>query len=560
VKNRVVIGIEITSSEIRGACARMGSAGTQLTGVASMPTPPGGVDQEGLINAHQVGDIVRSLCVQLDPKASQVVVGLTGCNLVARVMEIPAVPDPEVRAVLRGEMDHYRILPQGQSAFDFYRLPDLPTEEGSAPEEALSRVLLMGAEERLVSSYRSAIDASGLNLTAVEPGSVAALRAIAPLVHSDAADATIILSPVGTDIFITYSGALQFYRRVDTGLPELRIAQSVISGSTGPQQRPASLLGSPEDFEEFDNISIQTEQTTFNHQAVSLLVTEIQRSIDYFLREFTPANEKLKIRFIIGDEQGAELFKVIMQFLRRDAELVNDLTHLPISSSMDAALISQQGYRFIVAAGLALRKAGGDFDNFPILDLSVGDKVITERRVAPKVMLASMAGSGAVILATIVLALLVNMQISRANQTLQQAKNELASLTKEHADRVAMLDRQNNLVNAIQFRNKPMREAIEFISACVARRATLETIRIEDSGNIFVTGETFSMQTIADIMDTMNLSPSLEPVRLNSLQRIRLEQDRKSLRFDIQTAFLKRTAPTTVASAGTPAPAHTGGK
>lgn len=525
-----------------------------------MPTPPGGVDTEGLINAHQVGDVVRSLCVQLDPKASHVVVGITGCNLVARVMEIPSVPDPEVRAVLRGEMDHYRILPQGQSAFDFYRLPDLPSEDGSAPEEALSRVLLMGAEERLVASYRSTIDSSGFNLMAVEPGSIAALRAISPLLNSEDADATIVLSPVGTDIFITYSGDLQFYRRVDTGLPELRTVQSVLSGPSGPQQRQVSLLGSPDDFEEYDQVSAPTEQAAFNNQAVSLLVTEIQRSLDYFLREFTPASEKMRIRFVIGDDDGAELFKVIMQYLRRDAELINSLTHLPTSSNLDASLISSQGHRFIVAAGLAFRKAGGDFDRYPILDLSVGDKVITERRASPKVMLASMVGSGVVIAATMMLALLVNMQISRANQSLQQAKTELESLTKEHADRVAKLDRQNNLVTAIKYRDKPMREAIEFISACVARRATLETIRIEDSGNIFVTGETASMQTIADIMDTMNLSPSLEPVRLNALQRIQLDQNRRSLRFDIQTAFVKPPAPTTVASAGTPAPAPTGGK
>ena len=68
-------------------------------------------------------------------------------------MEIPPVPDSDIRAVLRGEMDHYRILPAGQSAFDFFRLPDLPEKadgEGGA-DEAITRVLLMGAEERLVS-------------------------------------------------------------------------------------------------------------------------------------------------------------------------------------------------------------------------------------------------------------------------------------------------------------------------------------------------------------------------------------------------------------------------
>src|SRR6185369_16373486 len=138
-------------------------------------------------------------------------VGMTVCNLVARVMEIPPVPNSEVRSVLRGEMDHYRILPAGQSAFDFYRLPDPPNYDPEDGEEAVSRVLLMGAEERLVASYRAVVDASSLNVAAVEPGAIAVLRALYPVVSTEDAMATVILSASGTDILITHEGALQFY-------------------------------------------------------------------------------------------------------------------------------------------------------------------------------------------------------------------------------------------------------------------------------------------------------------------------------------------------------------
>src|SRR5438132_11603443 len=178
MKQRAIIGIDVSPDEIRGACVRVIGGAPQLTAVASVPTPPGAIDEEGLLNTQDVAEAIRRLCAQLEPRPSGVAIGMTNCSLVARIMEIPPVPDGEVRAVLRGEMDHYRILPAGQSAFDFYRLPERTTTNENSEEETVSRVLLMGAEERMVASYRGAIDWSGMNLVAVEPGAIAILRAL----------------------------------------------------------------------------------------------------------------------------------------------------------------------------------------------------------------------------------------------------------------------------------------------------------------------------------------------------------------------------------------------
>src|SRR5205814_1878322 len=145
MKQRAIIGIDISPDEIRGACVRLTGGAPQLTAVASVPTPAGAIDEEGLLNTADVAEAIRRLCAQLEPRPSGVAVGMTNCSLVARVMEIPPVPDPEVRAVLRGEMDHYRILPAGQSAFDFYRLPESANKDETkepSEAEAVSRVLL----------------------------------------------------------------------------------------------------------------------------------------------------------------------------------------------------------------------------------------------------------------------------------------------------------------------------------------------------------------------------------------------------------------------------------
>lgn len=538
MKQRAVIGIEISSEEVRGAWVRPGSGGMHLAGVASASMPPNAIDAEGLLNAAEVGETVRRVCSQLDPKANQVVVGITGCSLVARVMEIPPVPDAEVRPVLRGEMDHYRILPAGQSAFDFYRLPPLVHPDDTAEEEAVDRVLLMGAEERLVAGYRAAVDASGLNLTAVEPGSIAVLRALYPLLQHEDAVATVFLSGTGTDIFITQRGGLQFYRRVDTGTHEL-LARAPQPNAGTPSANPGRrslLMG--QDEEDQTPITATTALDPYNRQAVSLLMTEVQRSIDYYIREFPQAGEKMTVRFSIDAPNATDLFAVMTQYLRSEAEMASVVDCLPVEPLAAQAVHGVEGYKYTVAVGLALRSVGGAYASAPCLDLGVGDVVIVERRMAPRVMVASLSFTGIILLGTMAAAIVVGRSISRANAQLTHTKAELQMLVSEHMAKVAQIERQKNLVEAIHRRDKPLRETMEFLSAAVSQNACLTSLTIDNNGKIFLSGEADSPRIVADIMDKINMSPILEPIRLDNLMRKDINSDTPTLKFDLQTGIL----------------------
>lgn len=541
MKNRAVIGIEIASDEIRGAFVQIVGVNPVLAGVASAPTPQGSVDADGMLDAAKVGEAVRRVCAQLDPRSAHVVVGITGCAIVARVMEIPPVPDTEVRAVLRGEMDHYRILPEGQSAFDFYRLPALPGSEQAAREEAVARVLLMGAEERLVASYRAAIDASGRHMEAIEPGSIAVLRALYPMIQHEEAVATVVLSTSGTDIFITDHGNLQFYRQVDTGIPELFMQDSVREDIAAPtMQRPLGglLMQDDDALDPLPSSSQEAPPDRYNRQAISLLMTEVQRSIDYYKREFTNEEEQLLVRFAIDTADATELFSVLTQYLRSQAEMASALETLEVAPEVTPAVAGPNGFKYTVAVGLALRGFGGEYAGAPAIDLGVGDRVIVERRSAPRAFLTSVATSSFIFLGTVAAAIVVGYNISRANRTLAQAKTELHALTKEHAEKVALLDRQKKLVEAIHLRDKPVRESIDFLAAAISQRAALKTMDLNQNGMIYLSGEAPSPRVVADIMDTINLSPVLEPIRLNNIAAIEPEKGGHMVRFDLQTGFL----------------------
>ncbi len=517
-----------------------------------MPTPPGGILADGTFNAQILGESIRAVCMQVDPRIGMVMVGITGCDLVARVMEIPPVPDADVRAVLRGEMDHYRILPSGQSAFDFCRLPEMPTAEGETREEAVARVLLMGTEERVVGSYRSVVDASNMNLMAMEPGSIAVLRALYPLLNTDEAIATVILSGNSTDIFVTQQSSLQFYRQVDTGLSELRNeGGQVTAGASRPM---GGMLAPDTDYDAPDvPVAATAGGDNFNRQAISLLMTEVQRSIDYFLREFPAAGEKIKVQFAIDASYGQELFTILRQHLRSEAQLVSVVDAIELGSEAMHLSGGHDGYRYTVAAGLALRGALGEYEGAPTLDLAVGDKVTAERRGAPKAFMISAAASAVIFLGTVAAAISVGYANSAADRSHKQIKAELDALTKEHSAKVAALDRQAGIVTAIGIRNRPLRQAVEFISASVASKGCLTTLMIDKNGTIMLSGEALTPRVVADIMDTINRSTALEPVKLISLSRLQDNMGARDLKFDLQTSFLKPVIPT-VKPAGSAAP------
>lgn len=538
MKTRTIIGIDISTNEVRGACIRTGGGGPQLTGITALPTPQDAIDTEGLLSPSVLGDAIRRIMSELDPKCNTIHLGINNCSMVARVMEIPPVPDQEIRSVLRGELDHYRILPIGQSAFDFCKLPELPDKEDDQKTEQTERVLLIGADERLVTSYMAVAADAGVNLKSLEPGSIAVLRALYPQLNELEAVAMVILSTSGTDIFIVHQGNLQFYRRVDTGTAELMNQSNSTTEDEG-KKRPqlTSLLSQVNDSND-DNAEHNDIPEKYNRQAISLLMTEVQRSIDYYLREFPPTSDKLHVQCVIDSPNSNELFEIMQQYLRSDAEVASIQNSLAISQNVPDFINRSSGGAYLIAIGLALKDIGGIYSQSPSLNLRVGDKVISEQKIAPKLMILSYAISGAMLLGAIIASIYFGIKISGANQTLILQQHELQAITQQHAAKVAFLDRQNALVSAIHEKDKPIRETIDFLSACIGNNACLNNLSVNNAGNIDINGVAPTPQVIADIMDTINLSPVLQPIRLNNIARVTASNEKGVLNFDLETSYL----------------------
>jgi hypothetical protein len=171
-------------------------------------------------------------------------------------------------------------------------------------------------------------------------------------------------------------------------------------------------------------------------------------------------------------------------------------------------------------------------------------------------MFASAAASVVILAGTMAAAFILNGNIARAQRTLDQTQSEVKLLKAEHAALVAQLERQAKLTETIQKNAKPIPQGIDFLAASIAKRGCLTGVTVDDKGQIFITGESQSPRTVADIMDTINLSPMLQPIRLTNLLRLDPRLGGEGLQFELQTGFASspRVEPAQAASAADASP------
>src|SRR5690349_13199763 len=113
-----ILGIDIDSKEIRVVEMRGSWSQPQILRAEAVPTPPGAVENGRVVYPQPVADALRILTQRMGVRTRDVILGLPARTVMARVLEIPNVPDAEIPAILQGEMLHYHLLMEGEGAFD----------------------------------------------------------------------------------------------------------------------------------------------------------------------------------------------------------------------------------------------------------------------------------------------------------------------------------------------------------------------------------------------------------------------------------------------------------
>lgn len=163
---------------------------------------------------RKLSDVIMTAIGQSGIKSKNVIIGLPSSKTFTTIVEMPVVPEAELKSMLKYQVDQYIPMAVNEAKVD-WALLGTSLHDATKQEVLISSTANAYAEDRL-----ELIEALGLNVIAAEPDPLAMIRSLLP---SGIPDARLIINigEQSTDIAITYADTPRLVRTIPTGLKSL---------------------------------------------------------------------------------------------------------------------------------------------------------------------------------------------------------------------------------------------------------------------------------------------------------------------------------------------------
>lgn len=163
---------------------------------------------------HRLGEIIMTAVGQSGIKTKNVVIGLPSQKTFTTVIDVPTMPEAELRSTIKYQIDQYIPMAVDEAKVDWVLLGQ------SAHDPKQQEVLLASTANSYAEERLEFIEGLGLNVIASEPDPIAMVRALLP---SGVQDARLIIDvgELSTNLVVTYGDAPRLVRTIPTGLYSL---------------------------------------------------------------------------------------------------------------------------------------------------------------------------------------------------------------------------------------------------------------------------------------------------------------------------------------------------
>ena len=211
--SRPVLGIDVRSDGIWVVELRGSWPDAQILNAAYAPIPESAFEGKKLVDKKVAGQILKDLIGSMGTTTADAVLTIQEQSVDVRVMEVPQVPDSELRLVIEGELAHYQIFANQATALDFMRL-----QPGEDTLRESPQVLVVAAEKAAVETCTQLAETAELNIVAVEPVLSGQFRAAVLTLGRQTEDALILsIGDTHAEIAILGQGHVRLYRRANFG-------------------------------------------------------------------------------------------------------------------------------------------------------------------------------------------------------------------------------------------------------------------------------------------------------------------------------------------------------
>lgn len=442
-----VIGLDIGTHAVRAVELSFGRGRPALRRMGQVALPPGAVVAGEVMVPTLVAAALRRLWAEVGFRSRRVVVGVANARVVARMTELPDLPEDELRSSLPYQVQELIPIPVEEAELDFQVVERVQTPDG----EARLQVLLVAAHREMLRSLLRSLEAANLTPARIDLIPFALIRALHdPMAWATADDhrggpEVIIGSGAGvTNIVVHEHGLPRFVRTLPTGGS---LVTEAIAEDLGVETEEAEAVKrSPGAEARVDDLAVTS---------LSPLAREVADSLDFHLAQINSTDELRGVVLSGGSGRLPALRSILEDHL--GVEVVDgdpyarlDLSHV----RLDPAIVLASADYFTVAIGLALsgEGTGRDASRVTLLPAEVSAQRAQRRQVV-------LAGAGVAACG----ALLLGLSLSRSQDV---DSERLAAQRAE--DRVASLDSQIGSLAEIEQLEQDIASRTSTVSATLA--------------------------------------------------------------------------------------------
>lgn len=346
----MAIGLDIGSSAVRAVQLERKRAGTlRLTHRGEVALPPGAVVDGDVVQPEVVTEALRGLWKRANLRERTVAVGLASQRVTVRQIDLPDLPDADLRDAVRLQAQDQLPIPIDEALLDH-----VVVERYAVGDDRKNvRVLLVAAEQEMVERLLSAVTAAKLRPAVVDLDAFALIRSLARSpAETDQVEIIVDVGAAVTKIAVHRGGSPLFVRMVRLGGDSAtRALQEVLD--LGWEEAEAAKLEASGAMAGGAELDAEDERARVLNDGVQRVITEVRRSLDFFHAQH--ADVAVKRALLSG---GASLAPPLAD--RLEAVLELPVEHGAPLEGLDVAGAAQGGDStsgdpvLAVAVGLAL--------------------------------------------------------------------------------------------------------------------------------------------------------------------------------------------------------------
>jgi len=290
------VGIDIGSHSIKVVEVVYTRNGYLVTHAGSTPTPPDAIKQGVVDNQLAVAEAIHTLLQTLGIKTPLAVAAVAGPSVVIRQVQLPSMPESQLRKSIYWEARNYITFPVEDSRVELQILGTSATD--GTPQ---MDVMLAATPRDLVDRRVQALELAELDPIAIELEPFALMRSTIELLHgSQAMTETVALVDIGatyTSITVVSNGVFKLTRSVAAGgnaLSEAIASAMGISVSQAEEVKENEVKVVTDEVDRAMLTPLSQEASRALEPQLEELVREIRRSFAFYDYQRTPGAAEIQ--------------------------------------------------------------------------------------------------------------------------------------------------------------------------------------------------------------------------------------------------------------------------